>query len=112
MSIKTMIRKHGLRCNVLKLTTTKGAGAQLTKTWTVRHGRVPYFITNFPRMTEIHLYGGQKVFAKSVIYILTRKNIDRMDRIQTKDITYQIELVSNWSNVDKFMSIYVSEYRG
>ncbi len=107
-----MIRKRGLRCDILKLTSDKGAGGQLTKTWTVRHGRVPYFITNFPRMTEIHLSGGQKVFAKSVIYILIRKTVYRMDRVQTDDKLFQIVLVDDWSNIKKYMRIFVSEFRG
>ena len=111
MSLKKIIKKAKIRCNILYLDSVKGAGGQLTKEWRIRHENVPIRLNVTPRPWQMLYYDTQKVFAQTIGYLLYKTGITIRDRITCGGKTYDVKKVDNWDEQNLYQRIGLQEVK-
>jgi SPP1 family predicted phage head-tail adaptor len=109
MSLKTMIRKAHTKCDIKSLSTSKGAGGKLTKTWSMRYHDVPCRMNAEMSQAEILRYQKASIFPDFIMYTLYRSGIEITDRVIFKSRTFDIKKIDDWDEQQKYLKLALKE---
>ncbi len=111
MSLKTMIRKAGTKCDIKYVSSSIGTGAKLTKTWIVRYHRIPCRLNAKISEAEILFYQKASVFPDFIMYIMYKSGILTTDKVIFDSRTLDIKKVDNWYEKGKYLKIALVEIK-
>ena len=111
MSLQSIIRKAGTKCDIKYESTSVGDGGKLIKTWVTRYEQVPMRIERVILRTaeEMLLYDREKVSPKFIMRMEYKSGITTRDRIYYGTREFEIKEVHNWDEQNLWLRIVAEE---
>jgi len=111
MSLESIIQAANTRGDIKYYSKSTGAGAQLAKTWKIRHNNVPVRLNAMSSLSqkEILYYDAAKVFADFVMYCPFREGISNHDRVYIGNRVFNIKKVDDWDLQGLYLKIALLE---
>ena len=109
MSLQSMIFKANTHCHIMREVVTRGAGAQLTKTWAIRWPNVPARWMELKAEKKALLYDREKIMADAEVLTPYRTGLVTADRLRLGGVDYMIQKITDWDIQHKYLSILVQK---
>ena len=88
-----------------------GQGGFLAATWAILYNRVPCRFETLPKDEEILGYDKKVVYPGYYIYLVYRSGIKEGDRVYHNGRQFEIKLVENWSEQERYLQLIVTELK-
>ncbi len=86
-----------------------GQGGYLAATWNVLYPRLRCRFESLPKDEEILGYDKKVVYPGYYVYLVYRSGIKEGDRIYHNGRQFEIKLVENWSEQERYLQLIVTE---
>lgn len=112
MSFKSITREARTKADIKYESDTRGAGAQLTKTWKMRYHDVMGRLESLKTKREALYFGKQTVFAEYVFIMDYRSGILITDRLFIEGRQFNIKFIKEQFGKKRRLLIALEEYKG
>lgn len=86
-----------------------GQGGYLASTWNVLYPNLRCRFESLPKDEEILGYDKKVVYPGYYVYLVYRSGIKEGDRIYHNGRQFEIKLVENWSEQERYLQLIVTE---
>ena len=88
-----------------------GQGGLLAATWAILYNRVPCRFETLWREEEILAYDKKTVYPRYYLYLVYRSGIKEGDRVYLNGRQFEIKLVENWSEQERYLQLEMTELK-
>lgn len=86
-----------------------GQGGYAASTWAILYNRVPCRFETLWKDEEILGYDKKVVYPAYYIYLVYRSGIKEGDRVYLNGKQFEIKLVENWSEQERYLQLIVTD---